>query len=84
MEAVTLPADATSPSVARSTVRGALVHIEDGIRDAVVLMTSELVANVIRHANTEVRVNVDLGPPVRVEVHDGVAAQPLGGARLVD
>jgi hypothetical protein len=37
-------------------------------------MTSELVTNVIRHANTDVTVSVEPGPPFRVEVHDGAAA----------
>jgi hypothetical protein len=40
----------------------------------VVLMTSELVANVVRHARTDVMVAVDLGPPTRVEVRDGATA----------
>lgn len=38
------------------------------------LLTSELVTNVIRHAHTAVTVAVEPGPPFRVEVHDGVAA----------
>ena len=55
-------------------VRDALADSGAGIRDAVVLMTSELVANVVRHASTEVRVSVDVGPPIRVEVYDHAAA----------
>ena len=42
--------------------------------DPVVLMTSELVTNVVLHANTEVTVSITRGPPVRVEVRDGAAA----------
>ena len=38
------------------------------------LLASELVTNVVRHAGTDVRVRVLNGPPFRVEVHDGVAA----------
>jgi anti-sigma regulatory factor (Ser/Thr protein kinase) len=37
-------------------------------------MTSELVANVVRHTESQVTVTVRPGPPVRVEVHDGIAA----------
>jgi anti-sigma regulatory factor (Ser/Thr protein kinase) len=55
-------------------VREALGDVEPLVADAIVLMTSELVTNVVRHANTEVRVSIDVGPPVRVEVHDHVAA----------
>lgn len=42
--------------------------------DLVLLMVSELVTNVFKHTEAEVRVSVRFGPPVRVEVHDGVAA----------
>src|SRR4051794_18750289 len=42
--------------------------------DAVVLMTAELVANVVLHTSSEFTVRVDVGPPFRVEVHDGLAA----------
>ena len=74
MQSVTLPAAVTSAGEARRMVGAALVHVEPEVRDAVVLMTSELVSNVVRHANTEVRVSVEPGPPIRVEVHDHVAA----------
>lgn len=42
--------------------------------DPVLLMTSELVTNVVLHANTDVTVSITRGPPVRVEVRDGAAA----------
>jgi anti-sigma regulatory factor (Ser/Thr protein kinase) len=71
---VTVPAEATSAAAARQMVRDALGSSEAGVREAAVLATSELVTNVVRHANTEVRVSIDAGPPIRVEVHDGVAA----------
>jgi anti-sigma regulatory factor (Ser/Thr protein kinase) len=74
METVTLPAAATSAGDARAMVGAALEHCDPRVRETVVLMTSELVSNVIRHANTEVRVSVEPGPPIRVEVHDHVAA----------
>jgi anti-sigma regulatory factor (Ser/Thr protein kinase) len=55
-------------------VREAVADLDAEICDAVALMTSELVGNVVRHAKTEVRVSIDAGPPIRVEVHDHVAA----------
>ena len=39
-----------------------------------VLLTSELVSNVVRHADTQLTVAVRFEPCVRVEVHDGMAA----------
>ena len=51
-------------------------QLSDNVGDTsdLLLMTSELVANVIGHARTDVTVTVRPGPPVRVEVHDGLAA----------
>jgi anti-sigma regulatory factor (Ser/Thr protein kinase) len=50
--------------------------VHDVVDDAepVLLMTSELVTNVVLHANTDVTVSITRGPPVRVEVSDGAAA----------
>jgi anti-sigma regulatory factor (Ser/Thr protein kinase) len=70
---VTLPAELRSVATARHFVAEAVSEWLDDPSD-VLLMTSELVANVVRHAETEVAVSVRRGPPVRVEVHDGVAA----------
>ena len=38
------------------------------------LLTSELVTNVVLHAQTDIGLEVTIGPPFRVEIHDGVAA----------
>jgi anti-sigma regulatory factor (Ser/Thr protein kinase) len=38
------------------------------------LMVSELVTNVIRHAHGAIRLSLDVGPPVRVAVHNHEAA----------
>ena len=38
------------------------------------LLTSELVANVVRHAQTDLTVAVQFDEYVRIEVHDGAAA----------
>jgi len=54
---------------ARQTIDG---HVEHP--DAVLLMTSELVSNVIEHAHGALRMTIGLGPPVRVEVHNHQAA----------
>ncbi len=45
-----------------------------GDAEPVLLMASELVTNVVLHANTDVTVSITRGPPVRVEVRDGAAA----------
>jgi anti-sigma regulatory factor (Ser/Thr protein kinase) len=73
MEIVTYPATAASPAAARRMVRGALAGSSADTIEVVVLLTSELVTNVVRHAGTEVRVTVEVGPPIRVEVHDRAA-----------
>jgi anti-sigma regulatory factor (Ser/Thr protein kinase) len=39
-----------------------------------VLLTSELVANVVRHAGTDLTVAIEFDESVRIEVHDGAAA----------
>jgi len=70
---LTLPGDLTSAAPARRFVE----QILDGrVEDvpAVALMTSELVTNVANHAPSDLTLTVRVGPPIRVEVHDGVAA----------
>lgn len=73
MKAISLPAEATSVRRARAFV-GELAASVLPDPDPAVLLTSELVGNVVRHARTVVTVSVSPGPPFRVEVHDGVAA----------
>lgn len=73
MERIRLPPEARSVAVARRFVAALMSDVVDRPHD-VVLMTSELVANVVRHARTDVTVAVDVGPPTRVEVRDGAAA----------
>ncbi len=62
-----------SISEARSFVARAVHEVVDD-PGPVMLMTSELVTNVVLHANTDVVVTITHGPPVRVEVRDGEAA----------
>lgn len=70
---LTLPPALESSARARRFVEQTL---EGRVEDlaAVVLMTSELVTNVAMHAATELTMTLRSGPPIRVEVHDGVAA----------
>lgn len=73
MTSLDLPAQFSSVAAARSFVSGlAAGRVMD--LDAVVLMTSELVTNVVRHTASEFTVRVDVGPPFRVEVQDGHVA----------
>lgn len=73
MEAIDLPAEPQAVARARRFVADvASGHVEDP--GVLLLLTSELVTNVVRHARTELTVRVGLGPPLRVEVQDGVAA----------
>lgn len=74
MEIVTFPGTAASPAAARRMVRDALPSSSAQTCEIVVLLTSELVTNVVRHAEGEVRVTIDVGPPIRVEVHDRATA----------
>jgi anti-sigma regulatory factor (Ser/Thr protein kinase) len=73
VDSIALPAELASVGFARRFVFSILVHrLSDP--SVAVLLTSELVTNVVRHAQTDftVAVTSDLG--VRVEVHDGMAA----------
>lgn len=70
---ITLPAELRSVSHARRFVAGTADAWIDDLAE-VLLMTSELVTNVVRHAKSDVTVTVRRGPPVRVEVRDFTAA----------
>jgi anti-sigma regulatory factor (Ser/Thr protein kinase) len=70
---IELPADSASVVSARRFVIDQLRGIELDV-DVVVLMTSELVANVVEYARSPVTVAVSPGPPLRIEVADGAAA----------
>jgi hypothetical protein len=64
----TLPGGAGSVRFARAYVAEILHELSPDERWAAVLLTSELVTNVVRHTDSEICVAVDSGPPVRVEV----------------
>ncbi len=73
MPSLDLPAELASIARARAFVsQQAEGRVEDAF--GVVLMTSELVSNVVLHTKSDFTVRIEPGPPFRVEVHDGLAA----------
>jgi anti-sigma regulatory factor (Ser/Thr protein kinase) len=73
VESITLRAEPLSVRRARYFVRSLLVdrHTEPPVAE---LLTSELVTNVVRHAESDFTVMVGFEACVRVEVHDALAA----------
>jgi hypothetical protein len=70
---ITLPAETSSLKPARDFVARAVAdQVEDP--SEVLLMTSELVSNVVGHVGCAVTITVREGPVVRVEVHNHEAA----------
>jgi anti-sigma regulatory factor (Ser/Thr protein kinase) len=70
---ITLPAEPASIKRARDFVaRSVAEHVDDP--SEVLLMTSELVANVVSHVGSVVTITVRNGPVVRIEVHNHEAA----------
>jgi DNA-binding NarL/FixJ family response regulator len=67
-----LPAEPKSAAQARAAVTSALItDVTDGALDTLVLLTSELVTNVVAHARTTCHLGVELFPDVvRVSVSD--------------
>jgi anti-sigma regulatory factor (Ser/Thr protein kinase) len=70
---INLDPSPASVGSARSFIASLLAE-RDFESSVAVLLTSELVANVVRHAHTELTLVVKLEGCVRVEVHDGLAA----------
>lgn len=73
MTSLTLPAQPSSVARARRFIRETAPDLGDA-GEVAELLTSELVANAVGHAASDVTITVLQGPPVRVEVHDGLAA----------
>jgi anti-sigma regulatory factor (Ser/Thr protein kinase) len=73
VESIALAAEPASVGTARRFVSDLLVdrHLDPS---RAVLLTSELVANVVRHARTDLTAAIQFDEAVRVEVHDGAAA----------
>jgi len=73
MESIRLGPEVASVPLARHFVQEFLNEL--GLETAIaVLLTSELVSNVVRHARTDFTVTLAFDECLRVEVHDGEAA----------
>ncbi len=70
---ITLPAERASVKQARDFVARAVAGYVDDPAE-VLLMTSELVSNVVGHVGSEATITVRDGPVVRIEVHNHEAA----------
>ena len=80
MAAATFPVDPRSVAVARRLVENTLDGQAPGVVEDAVLLTSELVTNAVRHAESTVRVVVAVDDRfVRVEVHDDSDLLPVVG-----
>jgi anti-sigma regulatory factor (Ser/Thr protein kinase) len=73
VESSTLDAAPGNTAIAREFVASRLSEL-DLESSVAVLLTSELVGNVVLHAQTDLTVVVEVEQFVRIEVHDGVAA----------
>jgi anti-sigma regulatory factor (Ser/Thr protein kinase) len=73
VESITLVPDPRSIGAARRFVQSQL-DAQEIEASVAVLLTSELVTNVVQHARTPLTLVVRVESSVRVEVHDGVAA----------
>jgi anti-sigma regulatory factor (Ser/Thr protein kinase) len=70
---ITLPAEPASAKRARDFVAQAIAdHVDDPAE--VLLITSELVTNVVGHVGSALTITVRVGPGVRIEVHNHQAA----------
>ena len=76
--AVQLPPDAASPARARRFVEHVLDECPEEVVEVASLLTTELVANVVRHAGTPMRIAVGVGDGrARIEVSDSSFALPM-------
>jgi len=77
-ETVGLSRDPRSLAAARHWVADALSDQPGAIVDVVMLLTDELVANVLDHTDSDPLLRLTLAPDrVRVEVHDAVRTSPV-------
>ncbi len=79
-----LPPDARAASQARSLVRDSVAGVPAESLDSLLLLTSELVGNAVRHGRGPVRLRLDSSPPgmpfrVRVGVADADPRLPRRG-----
>ena len=79
-----LSPDPRSARAARQFVRDRLTH-HGFLSETAELVVSELMANVVQHARTPVRVRLRLEPAsVRVELHDGSSIVPAMAEAAAD
>jgi anti-sigma regulatory factor (Ser/Thr protein kinase) len=78
------PAVPESVAAARRFTRAALGRqaIDPEIIDTAMLLVSELATNAIVHGTSTIRLRVDVGDDIRVEVRDGSDDAPVVGAGL--
>jgi anti-sigma regulatory factor (Ser/Thr protein kinase) len=69
-------ARAESVAAARETAREALADKPANVVEAAVLMTSELAANCVRHAQTDFELTIATDGDIRIEVSDRSAGEP--------
>ena len=74
MESIALGRGAGERRMARRFVSDLFVERRPRSVVGRLLLTSELVANVVRHARTDLTVAIQLDECARIEVHDGAAA----------
>jgi anti-sigma regulatory factor (Ser/Thr protein kinase) len=80
------PAVPESVGSARRFTRAALGRhdVEPQLIDTAMLLVSELATNAIVHASSSLRLRIDVGDEIRVEVCDGDGAPPVIGEAEID
>ena len=75
------PAVPESVGSARRFTRAALARqaIDPAIIDTATLLVSELATNAVVHAASTIRLRIDVGEDIRVEVRDASEVEPLVG-----
>lgn len=82
---ITLDPSLTAPKVARAAAQQAVDGVDEGLRDTVVLLVSELVSNTVLHVRSEPTMRLDVGQSlVRVEVQDAGTTMPDPVATCTD
>jgi anti-sigma regulatory factor (Ser/Thr protein kinase) len=73
-----LPFSLSAPKLARQHLRNWAAHLPDTAMDDALLLTSELVANAVRHGAPDIALQVSFDPPhITVAVIDGGHETPV-------
>ena len=76
-QSATFPAAPTSARAARDFLRTVLPDLASDVIDVVLLLVTELVTNAVVHAQTSVRVGVEIsGSRLRIDVQDEATTMP--------